>query len=480
MLLVVAAAAASAAAAVGSDPQADPAALVRCDRFARFSVLSPLLVRAEFAPRGDGAFEDRATLAFVNRKLPVPRFEVTNTSGWCNVTVLESGLHVAYRTAAPHPAPHPGRPACVYGPPLRGEYLAGCADPEGVPTGDEGAGLLPACPNGSHCVHGSASLAAAQAACDSLSGCGGVTLHGGVYQPRRGSTPQPSPPRDPCNQTSWVLTNAAQCRGPPSATGFADRHLSMSVRGVDGASREVWRAGVTTAEEMEQNQRGGTVYQLDGVNGTHATCANCGQGGQGTLDLRCHGSTSTVIYSAGAANECTPGVLSHGGWTVFSDQSNTVLDPATDWWAPSAHLDGGEDLYLFAPGKNQHMDAIRTLVSVSGKTPVPPRRFFGVWWSRWNKYSELELRDIAAEYEVNATVCSCVQQLGVLGCERLCLGLRFHTAALCCRAMGSLWTGSISTPSGIETMGITWMVTVNGCIMACTIGTRRCTPIRKR
>ena len=39
---------------------------------ARFTVLTPQLIRMEWA--ADGKFEDHASLVFLNRKLPVPKF----------------------------------------------------------------------------------------------------------------------------------------------------------------------------------------------------------------------------------------------------------------------------------------------------------------------------------------------------------------------------------------------------------------------
>ncbi len=57
------------------DPKADDRAVVVAGN-ARFTVLTPQLIRMEWSE--DGKFEDRATLTFVNRKLPVPEFSVRN------------------------------------------------------------------------------------------------------------------------------------------------------------------------------------------------------------------------------------------------------------------------------------------------------------------------------------------------------------------------------------------------------------------
>lgn len=55
------------------NPVADPEAVVVSGN-ARFTLLTSRLVRMEWAE--DGIFEDRATLAVVNRRLEVPEFKV--------------------------------------------------------------------------------------------------------------------------------------------------------------------------------------------------------------------------------------------------------------------------------------------------------------------------------------------------------------------------------------------------------------------
>jgi alpha-glucosidase (family GH31 glycosyl hydrolase) len=53
------------------DPVADPKAVVTVGH-ARFTVLTPQLIRMEWS--ADGKFEDHASLVFINRRLPVPKF----------------------------------------------------------------------------------------------------------------------------------------------------------------------------------------------------------------------------------------------------------------------------------------------------------------------------------------------------------------------------------------------------------------------
>ena len=80
------------------DPMADPAAIVKIGN-ARFTVLTPELIRMEWA--ADGKFEDHASIVFLNRKLPVPDFEkkITQDGATSGVTIRTSALSLSYRAS---------------------------------------------------------------------------------------------------------------------------------------------------------------------------------------------------------------------------------------------------------------------------------------------------------------------------------------------------------------------------------------------
>ena len=78
-------------AADGQSPLADSTAMV-VSGDARFTVLTPRLIRLEWAPAGQ--FEDHASLVFLNRKLPVPRFTVEREEGI--LTIHTDSLLVRY------------------------------------------------------------------------------------------------------------------------------------------------------------------------------------------------------------------------------------------------------------------------------------------------------------------------------------------------------------------------------------------------
>ncbi|MBN1511304.1 MAG: DUF5110 domain-containing protein [Phycisphaerae bacterium] len=73
-------------------PAADPAAIVIAGQ-ARFTVLTPRLIRMEWS--ATSTFEDRASMTFINRKLPVPQFTSTEENG--RLTIQTEYLTLQYR-----------------------------------------------------------------------------------------------------------------------------------------------------------------------------------------------------------------------------------------------------------------------------------------------------------------------------------------------------------------------------------------------
>ncbi len=78
--------------------------MVRCDNATRFPVLSLLVARAEYSDCA--GFEGGASLAFVNRNLPVPEVTVARRGGggdgggdggggWCNITAQDTRTRVS-------------------------------------------------------------------------------------------------------------------------------------------------------------------------------------------------------------------------------------------------------------------------------------------------------------------------------------------------------------------------------------------------
>ena len=78
--------------AAPANPKAKPGAMVTAGN-ARFTVLTDRLIRMEWAE--DGQFEDRASLAIINRDLPVPAFKATKQGG--GVIISTGKLTLEYK-----------------------------------------------------------------------------------------------------------------------------------------------------------------------------------------------------------------------------------------------------------------------------------------------------------------------------------------------------------------------------------------------
>src|ERR1700678_4718980 len=77
----------------GYDPVADPRAVVTTAH-ARFTILTPQLIRMEWA--ADGKFEDHASLVFLNRRLPVPEFTHESAPNGGSTVIQTSVLKLVY------------------------------------------------------------------------------------------------------------------------------------------------------------------------------------------------------------------------------------------------------------------------------------------------------------------------------------------------------------------------------------------------
>ena len=64
---------------------------------ARFTVLTPNLIRMEYSP--SGKFEDRATTAVLNRNLPVPKFDssVSKDGKTLTISIASSQVSLVYQ-----------------------------------------------------------------------------------------------------------------------------------------------------------------------------------------------------------------------------------------------------------------------------------------------------------------------------------------------------------------------------------------------
>ena len=69
------------------------AVVTSSDNMARFTVLTPRVIRMEYA-RTPGTFEDHSTIAIMNRNLPVPDFSHTESGG--KLTISTDAVTLTY------------------------------------------------------------------------------------------------------------------------------------------------------------------------------------------------------------------------------------------------------------------------------------------------------------------------------------------------------------------------------------------------
>jgi len=83
--------------AVATNPVPNPAAVVVLGK-ARFTLLTPQLIRMEWA--ADGKFEDHASLVFLNRNLPVPKFTKNLGADGQALTITTESLKLSFKPSA--------------------------------------------------------------------------------------------------------------------------------------------------------------------------------------------------------------------------------------------------------------------------------------------------------------------------------------------------------------------------------------------
>lgn len=89
------------------------------------------------------------------------------------------------------------------------------------------------------------------------------------------------------------------------------------------------------------------------------------------------------------------GMLSRRGWYLLDDSATALIDRG--WFSPRPGEAGYQDLYLFAYGRD-YARGLRDLRRLTGPAPLPPRKAFGVWFSRWWPYGAADWRALVERF----------------------------------------------------------------------------------
>lgn len=92
------------------------------------------------------------------------------------------------------------------------------------------------------------------------------------------------------------------------------------------------------------------------------------------------------------------GLLSREGWTCIDDSHRPLFDNS-DWaWVMSRPQNKVQDLYFFMYGDN-YKKALYNFSLIAGKMALPPKFTFGVWWSRYWEYSDVEFKELVKDFQ---------------------------------------------------------------------------------
>jgi alpha-glucosidase (family GH31 glycosyl hydrolase) len=94
------------------------------------------------------------------------------------------------------------------------------------------------------------------------------------------------------------------------------------------------------------------------------------------------------------------GIISRSGWAFIDDSKRPLFDNS-DWpWVQARKNNNPQDWYFFGYGDN-YKRALYDFVSTSGRISMPPKFAFGIWYSRYWRYTEQDMKDIVDGYAKN-------------------------------------------------------------------------------
>jgi alpha-glucosidase (family GH31 glycosyl hydrolase) len=126
-----------------------------------------------------------------------------------------------------------------------------------------------------------------------------------------------------------------------------------------------WKRGAWTPGQKDNQNLGGALEALDGVN-------------RDFLPL------------------LGEGVLSRSGYWLFDDSKSPLIDPTTQWIVEKPKP-WSTDQYLFIYNKD-YRGALKEYTRLLGSVPKIPRYALGCWYSKYYDYTDQELKDIVGEF----------------------------------------------------------------------------------
>ncbi|MHB1876831.1 MAG: TIM-barrel domain-containing protein [Streptosporangiaceae bacterium] len=374
---------------------------------ARFEVLTPHVIRLEYAP--GGKFLNQPTYNVLDRNLPVPPYQTSQSGGW--LTIKTSGMVLRYRLGSgPFSTANTqvqllGKTAngtSSFAPAWEWECTYGQVCQSGAATLSGGAALATnhngyVSPAGFVASYSNPGDDASWQVLGAPAGKAAVTIR---YSNYIGALGGPAPR----TMTLEVNGAATQVTLPPTSSwdGWATVTEPVSLQAgtntvaVDCATGDdcnvnvddisVTAPGATATPLLPGGRLGGYIRSFDSAKGSYSASPSCTNG---ESKATCAASIPTMAQ----------GLLDKSGWYLLDD-TRTAVWTSSGWIAPRPAGDT-EDGYLFGYGEN-YTTALADLAKLTGPAPLLPEYTFGNWFSRYYPYTTSEYENqLLPEFKAN-------------------------------------------------------------------------------
>ncbi|MFJ8388847.1 TIM-barrel domain-containing protein [Streptomyces sp. NPDC094438] len=368
------------------------------DGQARFEVLSPTLIRLEYA--GDGAFEDRSTFNVVNRAVPAPPYRTWTAHGYRYIATTKetlsyqqgSGaftpdntsvqLRVGDQQVTVHPKFGQEQPTCAFGALCEAEdgRLAGGASDASDHTGYTGTGFVAGYE--------------ATGASDTYQ-ITGVPSDGDYTLTVRYANSTGSDGKTTARTLSAQVGGAKQAQFSLPTTADWNSWATARVTVHLAAGADTVTVARTDRDDGEVN-----------IDSLAVTRPGAGYPSPGPVkpSSALGGYRRSLDGQSGPARTA-PGVLSRDGWYLLDDSSTALFDPAgnTVTARPSHGGKPYQDGYFFGYGQD-YKQALRDLRTITGPAAMLPQSAFGVWYSRYYAYTASDYENtLLPQFRANRT-----------------------------------------------------------------------------
>ncbi|MFC4031831.1 TIM-barrel domain-containing protein [Streptomyces polygonati] len=373
-----------------SPAAADDGANAVVDGSARFEVISPTVIRMEYA--GDGHFEDRPTFNAVNRNhAPVAYTSTVTADGYREIRTAAVDLRYR-RGSGPFGADNVTAQLTVAGQSVTVHPYAGAATAGG-------------CAFGALCEGEAAQLTAGVTVGTDHAGFTGTGFAAGFEQ--TGASVTATVGSVPAAGTYSLAVRYANAAGSDGQT--TQRTLTATVNGAavgtltlpPTGSWDTWKTAalslpLTAGADTVKISRGAGDNGRVNIDSFALLQPGAAYPGPGTAP---GGNSQLGGWYRGLDNPATlpvalhPGVLSRAGWYLLDDSRTPVQNPdGTIGQRPTTAGQPYQDGYFFGYG-HDYKQALTDLSAVTGPTALLPQWAYGVWYSRYYAYTDADYRN---------------------------------------------------------------------------------------